>query len=305
MLLNILKYLVFGTLSDEELRILSSRTGHTIWEFVTGFLVFHLSAETGQSTLHEALKYGGLFFCVLLVKFYGFLIAERVHKLYSLGPSNAAGSIGYGYLRLSFGIVSLNVINLLLLLKFVGDVILHRTTRQNVLAAIFGFEVLDHCSTTVSTSFTFALNCYETSAFQVSEPEVIKQWRRRKLGYIYAVGFFLSLIRFGVTTVFSLFFLYHYTFPFHSMPSSYMTFKITVAKARALVDLLKRNIILHKLKVPTNPRVGTCIVCYENLLLTPPSELRFIAHCQHSFHESCLRKWLRISPTCPICRQIV
>lgn len=304
-LVNVLKCLVFGTLSDEELRILSSRTGHTLWELVTGFLVFYLSSEIGQATLHEALKYGGLFFCVLLVKFFGFLIADRVHKLYFSHPAGAAGSTKYGYLRLGFGIAILNMVNLLLLFKFVGDVLLHRYSQHNVLAAIFGFEVLDHCSTTISTSFTFALNCYETLTFQVGEPEVKKQWRRKKLGYIYAIGFLLSLTRFGVTTFFSLYFLYHYTFPFHSMPSSYMTLKVTVAKARALVDWLKRNIILHKLKVPSGPTKGTCIVCYEDLMLALPQELRLIVPCEHSFHDACLRKWLRISPTCPVCRQIV
>lgn len=302
---NLLKYLVFGTLTELELLILSSKTGHTIWEFVTGFLVFYSSAEIDHNIPMEALKYGGLFICVLLVKFFGFLIADRVHKLYFALPNPAAGGIKYGYLRLGFGIVILNFINLLLLYKFVNDVMWEGLGSRNVLIAIFGSEVLNHCPSTISTSFIYVLNCYETLIFLGRGLSAKKHWRRKKLGYIYALEFLLSLMRLGMTTIFSLCFLYYYTLPFHSMPSSYLTLKVTVAKARVLVDLLKRDILLHKLKIPESVLHNNCIICYEDLQSFDLSEVRYIASCEHSFHYSCIKRWLKVSPTCPVCRQKV
>lgn len=302
---HLLKYLIFGTLTEEELLILSSKAGHTIWEFVTGFLVFYTSAEIDHNISWEALKYGGLFLCVLLVKFFGFLIADRVHKLYFAHPNPAAGSVNYGYLRLGFGIVLLNFINLLLLYEFVHDVMWQGLGSQNVLIAIFGSEVLNHCPSTVSTSFIYVLNCYESLRFLDRGTSAKKRWRRKKLGYIYALEFLLSLMRLGMTTVFSLCFLYYYTLPFHSMPSSYLTLKMTVAKARALIDLLKRDIVLHKLKIPESLPKNNCIICYENLQTVPLGDVRAIVPCEHSFHYSCIKRWLKVSPTCPICRQKV
>lgn len=299
---KLLKHMVFGTLSEEELLILSSKTGHTLWEFVTGFLVFYFNADFGHKVSPEALKYGGLFLCVLLVKFYGFLIADRVHKLYFSHSMQAAGSIKYPYLRLGFGIAVLNFVNLLLVFKFVHDVMWHRFIQHNVFIIIFGFEILNYCPIAVSTSFIFALNCYETIVFEQGELEAQRRGRRKKLGYIYALEFFLCFFRLGMTASFSLFFLYRYTFPFHSMPSSYISLKMTIVKARALVDLLKRDMMLHKLKVPAETTNGKCIVCYEELRLAQREEVRYVVPCEHSFHNTCLKRWLNISPTCPVCR---
>ncbi|KAI3971986.1 hypothetical protein MKX01_030187 [Papaver californicum] len=47
----------------------------------------------------------------------------------------------------------------------------------------------------------------------------------------------------------------------------------------------------------------TCIICqadlaeYENL-----DKIRML-HCGHEYHEECIKQWLLISKTCPICRQ--
>lgn len=302
---NLLKYLVFGTLTDDEVLILNSKTGHTLWEFFAGFMVFYISADFGHETALEVVKYGGLFLCVLLVKFFGFLIADRVHKLFFSRPQAAAGSFKYGYFRLGFGIILLNFINLLLLSKFVHDIMWHGFRHQNVLVTIFGSEVLNHCTSTVSTSFIFILNCYETIHFLEQGVQAKKKWRRKKLAYIYALEFFLSLMRLGMSIVFSACFLYYYTFPFHSMPSSYVTLKMTVSKARALVDLLKRDIVLQKLKISETPIDFDCIICYENLNASKKSDVRFIVPCKHAFHFVCLRRWLKVSPTCPTCRQKV
>jgi len=41
-----------------------------------------------------------------------------------------------------------------------------------------------------------------------------------------------------------------------------------------------------------------CSICLEDFDATAVA----INPCSHAFHESCLQKWIEISPTCPICR---
>ena len=46
----------------------------------------------------------------------------------------------------------------------------------------------------------------------------------------------------------------------------------------------------------------TCSICCEKMIQND----EFIElECDHSFHNSCLKKWLEIDNTCPICRKIL
>ena len=42
-----------------------------------------------------------------------------------------------------------------------------------------------------------------------------------------------------------------------------------------------------------------CIICQDNYTRDNPKE---ILYCGHSFHESCITKWFKQDPTCPMCR---
>lgn len=51
----------------------------------------------------------------------------------------------------------------------------------------------------------------------------------------------------------------------------------------------------------TCTEVGSCPICHENLNLgTTVSEID--CECQHCYHIHCLNQWLRLHPTCPLCR---
>lgn len=43
-----------------------------------------------------------------------------------------------------------------------------------------------------------------------------------------------------------------------------------------------------------------CSVCWEDFIL---KELVRQLPCQHVYHEPCIRPWLELHGTCPICRQ--
>ena len=49
---------------------------------------------------------------------------------------------------------------------------------------------------------------------------------------------------------------------------------------------------------------GTCSICFQTFL---PAEKVTILRCsdRHVFHTGCLGNWLRVSPTCPLCRKDV
>ena len=43
----------------------------------------------------------------------------------------------------------------------------------------------------------------------------------------------------------------------------------------------------------------TCPICMDN---TDTSSQKTLASCGHKFHESCINRWIRGNPSCPICR---
>jgi len=50
---------------------------------------------------------------------------------------------------------------------------------------------------------------------------------------------------------------------------------------------------------PGEPSNNVCIICEDNYTRDNPKE---ILYCGHSFHESCITKWFKQDPTCPMCR---
>lgn len=46
-----------------------------------------------------------------------------------------------------------------------------------------------------------------------------------------------------------------------------------------------------------------CAVCCEAFM--PDAELRLLPACRHAFHKSCVDKWLKSNPSCPLCRSSI
>lgn len=49
-----------------------------------------------------------------------------------------------------------------------------------------------------------------------------------------------------------------------------------------------------------NSSDNTCSICLGEY--QPKETIRTIPECNHYFHASCVDKWLRKNPTCPLCR---
>ncbi|KAJ7949401.1 putative Ring finger protein [Quillaja saponaria] len=48
------------------------------------------------------------------------------------------------------------------------------------------------------------------------------------------------------------------------------------------------------------PNKGPCSICLSDYL--PNDTIRCIPECHHCFHAECVDEWLRMSATCPLCR---
>ncbi|KAL4576704.1 hypothetical protein LXL04_012802 [Taraxacum kok-saghyz] len=45
---------------------------------------------------------------------------------------------------------------------------------------------------------------------------------------------------------------------------------------------------------------SACSICLADY--KPPDVLRLLPECSHLFHSSCIDTWLKMHPTCPVCR---
>lgn len=70
-------------------------------------------------------------------------------------------------------------------------------------------------------------------------------------------------------------------------------FKYYLASAESFEDLVYLKI---------NDAEKVCIICLDDILAGHMiSELK----CMHGFHRKCCKKWLKISPVCPVCKYVV
>lgn len=298
---NLLKWLIFGRLTENELRILKDKVNYTIWEFVLGFLVLYDSSPRIKNIRWHAAKYAGLFTCVVLVKCFHYLAADRVHTIHYC-PRSPLLSSPHVRLRLAFGLALIMLIQSLLIFRYFYDVSLQNHVNGNVLLTVFGYEILSHVPLTMITSVHFALNLYESRNSLQADPK----WNHTRIRIVFFTDFIFALLRFSMSCIFTLLFMYYYTFPVHTMPSSYACLKAAVNKARRLVNLRKQELLLLKLKHPDHIGLdATCIICYDDLAVVDLHKALCIRSCGHIFHRECLRLWFNTAPTCPICRSKV
>lgn len=321
LLVNFIIWAVFGKLTSNELRSLKDKISYTAWEFCIGFLIFYYStvrndeiATDGLVVGHELLKYGGLFLCVFLLKCFHYLSVGRVNVNNGVQDSTC---LKFQYIRFSIGLVVLNIIDILLITKYAQEVLSSYSNtskvllKDNILITLFGFEILQVFPLIVLTTVKYLLNCVEIFKFGVidvstlsSSDEEVLNWNETKLRIVYIGEFLVNLIRFGIGCVFSILFMYFYTFPFHILPSSYLTLKLVVLKARRLLNYKKKNIQLQKLITPgTVESSERCIICFDDLSQDPCQDIRVLQNCSHQFHFNCLKTWVNYSDSCPICRQ--
>ncbi len=58
----------------------------------------------------------------------------------------------------------------------------------------------------------------------------------------------------------------------------------------------RRTTVLVSNNSENEEKCSICLKCYEM------AECVFVSPCRHLFHFSCIVNWVRIKPTCPVCR---
>lgn len=304
LVVNVCKWAIFGELSRHEINSVRVKVGYTVWEFCFGFLIFFYQCFEFDVTLicHELYKFAGLFLCILLLKCFHYLSQERVLTLFD-GTQNR-GKMSYVAMRFGMGLILLNFIDGMLLYRFFYDISSsHSKSKQisfqdNILLSIFGFEILQMLPLIISTSLKFIVN-YVGYKRRLDDND---NWLHKKLKINYVVDFLVNLSRFVMVCIFSIVFLYFYTFPIHIMPSSYATLRMLVSITRNLVNYKKKEMKLLRFTRPEHNHLNDrCVICYDSMNVE--QDVREFSVCAHQFHYSCLSIWLDYSSSCPICRK--
>lgn len=284
---NGVKWGMFGRLTRNEIRSLKHRIIYTIWEFTFGLLLFYYNTtRTSADIKHELFRYSGLFLCVLLLKCFHFLSADRVNNVFD----NSRGS--WAQHRFGVGLLVVGMIDVLLMTRFYKEANNYWMMRKssfddNILVAIFGFEIINMFPLIVLTGVK-----YGCSVYHQKRPASVHNVDQ----VVHVCEFLVNLTRFLMVCVFSAVFLYFYAFPYHIMPSSYMSLRVLVTKTRDLIRLHKKNSRLARLD--KGPQDGDCAICFDNL----SREESRITKCNHSFHFQCLQEWANYAESCPVCR---
>lgn len=298
---NFVKWAIFGKLTANEVKILKNKAGYTAWEFFFGLLVFYNTSPSFFDIQREVLKYALLFFCVLLVKYFHYLTADRVHTLYySPQAIRSAFNGKHIHLRLAVGLLLILLVEGLLIFQYFQDIIMKNHLSENVLVTIFGFEIMNQSPLTVVTLLQFILDLIESKKAYSN----YTAFKERKLRLMFVAEFILNMLRFGMSCIFTLIFMYYYTFPVHTIPSSYDSLKVAVIKTRNLVNFRKKELMIQRLQNPTSETLEQkCIICYEELSVPTLDTIKRVQPCGHGFHLGCLLQWIEFSPSCPVCRK--
>ncbi|XP_057456906.1 putative RING-H2 finger protein ATL69 [Lotus japonicus] len=68
---------------------------------------------------------------------------------------------------------------------------------------------------------------------------------------------------------------------------------------KPVIEAYPKIVIGESRRLP-QPNEGTCAICLSEYL--PKETIRCVPDCHHCFHAECVDEWLRVSATCPMCR---
>ena len=60
--------------------------------------------------------------------------------------------------------------------------------------------------------------------------------------------------------------------------------------------------VLNIIYSDTFPYEEKCSICLENFVFSDDKPIIETNECNHYFHETCIKQWLRIRPSCPNCQ---
>ena len=76
-----------------------------------------------------------------------------------------------------------------------------------------------------------------------------------------------------------------------------------VSKGLKLSEIKKIKEKIWRRKTDTTKKEETCSICFEKYKLN--DKVKELKNCQHSYHSSCIDKWLKNEKRCPVCNDEV
>uniref|UniRef100_A0A6M2F854 RING-type domain-containing protein n=1 Tax=Populus davidiana TaxID=266767 RepID=A0A6M2F854_9ROSI len=74
---------------------------------------------------------------------------------------------------------------------------------------------------------------------------------------------------------------------------------VVVGLAEPIIDSYTKMVVGESRRLP-KPNEGPCSICLSDF--QPKDTIRCIPDCHHCFHVDCIDGWLKMSATCPLCR---
>ncbi|PNX77704.1 RING-H2 finger protein ATL69-like [Trifolium pratense] len=74
---------------------------------------------------------------------------------------------------------------------------------------------------------------------------------------------------------------------------------IILGLEKPMIEAYPKMILGESRRLP-KPNESLCAICLTEYL--PKETIRCVPDCQHCFHAECVDEWLKMSATCPLCR---
>ncbi|KAI0463134.1 hypothetical protein LJB42_003153 [Komagataella kurtzmanii] len=299
------KWVVFGELRPTEIQNLKDSLFYTSYEFILGLIMVRV-LNGDVFDWNQALKYGGFFLSVLLLKSFHYLTMDRVRNIFPM-YKHSGRNLTLLHLRFAMGIVLLHYVDVVLMIQFFREIFFN-SKQMDLLVLIFGFEVFNLHPLIVYTSITYLGNYLE---FRRQSPSRYGDDYRSDLKerIFHLVDVIVNIIRLGMFILFSSLFVTFFTIPaLHVLPSLYICLRQLIGRTRRLIWLQKNAIKLVHINnelEDTDLSLMTkvdnkCVICLDRL--DSPNRTAKKLRCDHTFHSICIQSWMLVSRNCPVCR---
>ncbi|ANB12637.1 hypothetical protein AWJ20_897 [Sugiyamaella lignohabitans] len=172
---------------------------------------------------------------------------------------------------------------------------------------IFAVELsIMYASLLATTSQLYFMNSQE------GQQRLLNPSRNSNHIYLSLANIFSDVLKLSIYMCFSMVMLSHYCLPLHIFREAYLTLRLAIQKARALIwhKHLLGQYNISSFKPATASDLARhdhdleCIICRDVMTLSTPDEdsQPVKIRCGHIFHYGCLFTWLQRTCRCPTCR---
>lgn len=91
--------------------------------------------------------------------------------------------------------------------------------------------------------------------------------------------------------------------PIYIRPRRWKLSNFEIHKCVICLEQIEKSFKIHKKKYNKISQNKIIERMHKGKTAYPISKKITTLRCLHKFHENCIKKWFKISPTCPLCRK--